>query len=61
MEVGEPLAGPDTSLDSEVIKENCSNVGFLSSTVNPLPSLLYKFSLIFQEKTLVNVMSATWI
>ncbi|KAL3067326.1 protein DPCD [Trematomus bernacchii] len=25
VEVGEPLAGPDTSLDSEVIKENCSN------------------------------------
>ncbi|KAI3352857.1 hypothetical protein L3Q82_019433 [Scortum barcoo] len=29
VEVGEPLAGPATSLDSEVIKENCSNPVFL--------------------------------
>ena len=29
VEVGEPLAGPVPSTDSEVIKENCSNVGFL--------------------------------
>lgn len=28
VEVGEPLAGPVNSSDSEVIKENCSNVGF---------------------------------
>lgn len=28
VEVGEPLAGPVTSLDSDVIKENCANVGF---------------------------------
>ncbi|XP_070778366.1 protein DPCD isoform X2 [Enoplosus armatus] len=28
VEVGEPLAGPVTSLDSEVIKENCSNPVF---------------------------------
>uniref|UniRef100_UPI0037E9B66B protein DPCD n=1 Tax=Semicossyphus pulcher TaxID=241346 RepID=UPI0037E9B66B len=29
VEVGEPLAGPVTSLDSEVIKENCSNPLFM--------------------------------
>ncbi|XP_070844669.1 protein DPCD [Chaetodon trifascialis] len=29
VEVGEPLAGPVTSLDSEVIKENCSNPMFV--------------------------------
>lgn len=29
VEVGEPLAGPDASSSSEVIKENCSNVSFL--------------------------------
>uniref|UniRef100_A0A671TWP2 Protein DPCD n=2 Tax=Sparus aurata TaxID=8175 RepID=A0A671TWP2_SPAAU len=29
VEVGEPLAGPVTSSDSEVIKENCSNPVFM--------------------------------
>nr|XP_033478801.1 protein DPCD isoform X2 [Epinephelus lanceolatus] len=29
VEVGEPIAGPVTSLDSDVIKENCSNPVFM--------------------------------
>nr|ACQ58657.1 DPCD [Anoplopoma fimbria] len=34
VEVGEPLAGPVTSADSEVIKENCSNPVFLRKDTN---------------------------
>lgn len=29
VEVGDPLTGPGATLDSDVIKENCSNVSFL--------------------------------
>lgn len=29
VEVGDPLTGPGATLDSNVIKENCSNVSFL--------------------------------
>lgn len=53
VEVGEPLTGPVTSCDLEVIKENCSNVGFrlcsvrLSTTSFSIGIFVYFSSLWF--------------
>lgn len=40
VEVGEPIAGPDASTSSEVIKENCSNVSFLLCSLKNLNSCI---------------------